>query len=180
MGPKGLSQLERLCEKFNLRCHWCRRECGYSRPSLIPRKDWLVNFQTGKNAFSNLVLSCSMCFWKRHPEAAPKPLQPKAVKKKRASKRKVYPWPERKFIERLVWLKTRGACFYCKTPISYRFPDVAPMIKDHYIPLYHGGHDDHSNLVPACRFCDGKKRHALPWEFTNRFTGQPMVCFPVG
>lgn len=179
MGPKGLSQLERLCEKFQLRCHWCRKECSYSSKELTPRRDWLADFQRGKNAFSNLVLSCSACFWRRHPETAPKMSAPKLQRSRKPYKRKIYPFSERPFIERLVWLKTRGVCFYCKTPVSYRFPDVAPMIKDHYIPLFHNGADDHSNLVPACRFCDRHKGRTLPWSFKNRFDGSPMVCFPV-
>ena len=172
-----LSQLERLCDKFELRCHWCRKICDRSDPSLIPQRDRLVNFVKGKNAFSNLVLSCAGCIWRRYPEKAPKPVLSPRPRPYRP-RRRIYPWTERAFIDRAVWLKTRGCCFYCKTPVSYSYPE-APMIKDHYIPLFQNGHDDHSNLVPACKFCDKKKGHTLPWEFLNRFTGKPLVCFPL-
>lgn len=173
-----LSQLERLCIKFELRCHWCRKICDRSDPSLIPRRDRLVNFVKGKNAFSNLVLSCAGCIWRRYPETAPKVSEPSSPRPYRPRpRRRIYPWTEREFIDRVVWLKTRGCCFYCKTPLSYRLPEI-PMIKDHYIPLFQHGHDDHSNLVPACKHCDRLKGHALPWEFVNRFTGKPLVCFP--
>lgn len=169
-----LSQLERLCEKFELRCHWCRKICDRSNPSMIPRRDRLVEFVKGKNAFSNLVLSCSGCYWRRHPETAPKPTGADRARPYR-QKRRVYPWTDRAFIDRVVWLKTRGSCFYCKTPVSYSFA-ADPMIKDHFIPLFHRGADDHSNLVPACKHCDRLKGHLLPWQFTNRFTGKPLIC----
>lgn len=176
MGPKGLSQLERLCQKFYLRCHWCRKDCNHDSPEMVPRKDWMANFQKGKNTFSNLVLSCSACFWKRHPEMAPPKPKPKPETNKRQSHRRVYPYDERRFIERLVWLKTRGICFYCKNPVSYKF-EAVPMIKDHHIPLCHGGADDHSNLVPSCKHCDKLKGGNLPWQMKNRFTNAPLVCF---
>lgn len=184
MGPSsGLSQVERLCEKFHLRCYWCRKICSYSKQETAPRRDWLVNFQKGKNQFSNLVLSCSECFWRRHPQSRPPKPKPKPTPnpdsqwKPRITERRKYPLEEIRFIQKLVWFKTRGTCLYCKNPVSFTF-DEAWMIKDHYIPLYHGGPDDHSNLVPACKHCDNLKGNTLPWEFRNRFTKAPLVCFP--
>jgi hypothetical protein len=62
------------------------------------------------------------------------------------------------FERRLVWCKTGGRCFYCWDELDYIYDYVC----DHYIPLSRGGVDDHTNLVPACYFCDNRKRSFMP------------------
>jgi 5-methylcytosine-specific restriction endonuclease McrA len=79
----------------------------------------------------------------------------------RKLQRRIYPFEERAFIERIVWLKTRGRCFYCKKPVSTTYDEVE-MVKDHFIPLFHEGPDDHSNLVPSCKACDKRKGSRIP------------------
>jgi hypothetical protein len=59
---------------------------------------------------------------------------------------------------RLVYAKTGGRCFYCWDQIDFLYE----LVCDHYIPLSKQGIDDHSNLVPACKFCDQRKGHRLP------------------
>jgi hypothetical protein len=58
----------------------------------------------------------------------------------------------------LVFAKTAGHCFYCWDELDF----IWDFVCDHYIPLSRGGADDHSNLVPACYFCDNRKRSFLP------------------
>lgn len=63
----------------------------------------------------------------------------------------------------LVFAKTGGRCFYCWDELDF----IWDFVCDHYIPLAKGGADDHSNLVPACYFCDNRKRSFLP---------SPILC----
>lgn len=60
------------------------------------------------------------------------------------------------------WLaiKTRhgGRCIYCG-----KKPDRLTM--DHFVPLAKGGAHDPSNIVPACRSCNSRKRDLAPQEF---------------
>jgi hypothetical protein len=62
------------------------------------------------------------------------------------------------FERRLVFAKTAGRCIYCWDELDF----IWDFVCDHYIPLSRGGADDHSNLVPACYFCDNRKRSFLP------------------
>lgn len=62
------------------------------------------------------------------------------------------------FTRRIVFLKTRGHCFYCLSPLD----ELYELICDHHVPLSRGGLNDHSNLVPACRLCDQRKRNFMP------------------
>lgn len=77
---KGLSQLQRLIEKFNSRCHFCRRKCDKDSPTNKPMRDWLVNSERNRNRFSNLVLSCFSCFTRRHPSISPAPRATMVIK----------------------------------------------------------------------------------------------------
>lgn len=63
----------------------------------------------------------------------------------------------------LVFAKTGGRCFYCWDELDFWWDFVC----DHFVPLSKSGADDHSNLVPACKFCDNRKGHHLP---------TPQVC----
>ena len=38
---------------------------------------------------------------------------------------------------------------------------------DHRIPLAQGGRSEKSNLVPACKECNHKKKYLLPWEWED-------------
>lgn len=63
---KGKSQVERLVEKFNNRCYHCKKECDKDSAIKRPVRDWLMESESHRNAFSNLVLSCFECFARRH------------------------------------------------------------------------------------------------------------------
>lgn len=71
----------------------------------------------------------------------------------RTKRRKRLEWERQ-----LVFAKTGGRCFYCWDELDI----IWDLVCDHYIPLSRGGIDDHSNLVPACTFCDQRKGNRLP------------------
>jgi 5-methylcytosine-specific restriction endonuclease McrA len=54
----------------------------------------------------------------------------------------------------------RGICYYC----GRRVP-ASELTMDHKIPLSRGGTSDKSNIVPACKECNNKKKYLLPWEW---------------
>jgi 5-methylcytosine-specific restriction endonuclease McrA len=53
-----------------------------------------------------------------------------------------------------------GKCHYCGRVFH---PDDLTM--DHKIPLARGGTSDRINLVPACKQCNNRKKHLLPFEW---------------
>jgi 5-methylcytosine-specific restriction endonuclease McrA len=81
-----------------------------------------------------------------------------------------------RFIERVLWLKTRGRCFYCKRPVSFSLQNeqIKWAIKEHYFPLSRGGKDDHSNLVPSCPDCDTLKGNKPPEMFIQAMFGESL------
>ena len=61
------------------------------------------------------------------------------------------------------WWKRRratGICHYCEK----KFPP-SELTMDHLVPLIRGGHSTKGNLVPACKDCNTKKKHQLPFEW---------------
>ena len=61
------------------------------------------------------------------------------------------------------WWKRRrsaGVCYYCR-----RHVPPAELTMDHIVPLIRGGRSTKSNLVPACKECNNKKKHMLPLEW---------------
>jgi len=67
-----------------------------------------------------------------------------------------------KELKQTAWWKQKrsnGICYYCKK----KFP-VEDLTMDHLIPLIRGGKSIKSNLVPACKECNNKKKHNLPFE----------------
>ncbi|WP_297056385.1 HNH endonuclease [Thermosulfurimonas sp.] len=53
-----------------------------------------------------------------------------------------------------------GVCYYCGRKVP---PHELTM--DHRIPLSQGGRSEKSNLVPACKECNSRKKYLLPWEW---------------
>lgn len=61
-------------------------------------------------------------------------------------------------------LKAHGyRCTYCGTKQSL----TVRLTRDHYIPLSKGGSNFASNIVPACRPCNGAKHARDPIEFAH-------------
>lgn len=55
-----------------------------------------------------------------------------------------------------------GRCAYCG--------EVAPLTRDHIVPLSRGGRHSIGNLIPACRRCNGSKgaRLLVEWRATRK------------
>ncbi|MCB1156831.1 MAG: HNH endonuclease [Leptospiraceae bacterium] len=56
--------------------------------------------------------------------------------------------------------KSGGECYYCHKKF-----EVSDLTMDHLIPLARGGKSIKANLVPACKECNHRKKHGLPFEF---------------
>ena len=61
------------------------------------------------------------------------------------------------------WWKRRrasGRCHYCGRTFPPR-----ELTLDHVVPLVRGGRSVRSNVVPACRECNARKKYLLPVEW---------------
>jgi 5-methylcytosine-specific restriction enzyme A len=61
------------------------------------------------------------------------------------------------------WWKRRcakGLCHWCRkeTPVK-------ELTMDHVVPIARGGKSTRSNVVPACKTCNNKKKQLLPMEW---------------
>lgn len=54
----------------------------------------------------------------------------------------------------------KGRCYYCGAAT-----DPADLTMDHIVPLSRGGKSTKSNIVPACKTCNTKKKQLLPMEW---------------
>lgn len=75
----------------------------------------------------------------------------------------------------LVYGKFRGHCAYCGKGIEYKDMQV-----DHLTPVFRGGADDISNLMPSCRACNFRKGTWTLDEFREelrRQAGREMKRF---
>lgn len=81
-------------------------------------------------------------------------LDPEEIQRERAKARELRrsPWWKRK--------RGNGVCHYC----GVRFPPQE-LTMDHLVPLVRGGRSVKANLVPACKACNSRKKHSLPFEF---------------
>ncbi len=62
-----------------------------------------------------------------------------------------------------AWWKRRLAnerCYYC----GKTFP-AKVLTMDHIVPIIRGGKSTKTNMVPACKECNSKKKHMLPTEW---------------
>ncbi|XDD47534.1 HNH endonuclease [Leptospira sp. WS39.C2] len=67
-----------------------------------------------------------------------------------------------KDLKNTAWWKNKrgsGICHYCGKKFK-----VDELTMDHLIPLIRGGKSVKANLVPACKDCNFKKKHSLPFE----------------
>jgi 5-methylcytosine-specific restriction protein A len=60
------------------------------------------------------------------------------------------------------WKKKRssGKCYYCN-----RIFNPKDLTIDHIVPIVRGGRSTKSNIVPACKECNSKKKYLLPIEW---------------
>jgi 5-methylcytosine-specific restriction endonuclease McrA len=68
------------------------------------------------------------------------------------------------------WWKNRvakGICHYC----GGTFPP-AELTMDHLVPIVRGGKSARSNVAPACKECNNKKKHMLPLEWEEYLAGK--------
>lgn len=57
---------------------------------------------------------------------------------------------------------SEGVCYYC----GRKFPP-SQLTMDHIVPLIRGGKSTKSNIVPACKECNNKKKYLLPFEWAE-------------
>ena len=55
---------------------------------------------------------------------------------------------------------SQGKCYFCGKNVG---PQELTM--DHIVPVIRGGRSTKSNIVPACKDCNSKKKHMLPLEW---------------
>jgi 5-methylcytosine-specific restriction endonuclease McrA len=67
-----------------------------------------------------------------------------------------------------VYEKCQGHCAYCGCTLEYKDMQV-----DHVKPVYRGGEDDISNMLPACRSCNHYKSTLKPEEFKKYLSEIP-------
>lgn len=66
-------------------------------------------------------------------------------------------------LRKTSWWKrkcAKGRCYYCNAPVP-----PGELTMDHLVPLIRGGKSIKSNLVPACKACNTKKKYSLPIEW---------------
>ncbi|GBD97839.1 MAG TPA: HNH endonuclease [Nitrospirae bacterium] len=66
-------------------------------------------------------------------------------------------------LRKAQWWKRKcaeGRCYYCGRGV---LPGELTM--DHIVPIVRGGKSTKNNVVPACKECNNKKKHALPIEW---------------
>ena len=66
-------------------------------------------------------------------------------------------------IRKTQWWKRKcaaGKCYYCGGKVP-----PGDLTMDHIVPIIRGGISAKNNLVPACKECNNKKRHSLPFEW---------------
>lgn len=65
-------------------------------------------------------------------------------------------------VQQKIWKRDGLMCMYCGREMG----DVQLTV-DHFVPLEHGGANDQSNYLTACRGCNKKKGNMKPEDFCN-------------
>ncbi|MBI4823999.1 MAG: HNH endonuclease [Nitrospirae bacterium] len=60
------------------------------------------------------------------------------------------------------WKRKRssGVCYFCRVTFK-----PTELTMEHIVPLIRGGRSIRSNIVPACKGCNNKKKYMLPIEW---------------
>ncbi|RJQ49198.1 MAG: HNH endonuclease [Nitrospiraceae bacterium] len=72
-------------------------------------------------------------------------------------------------LRKTQWWKRKcdeGRCYYCGRAVQPR-----ELTMDHIVPIIRGGRSAKNNIVPACKDCNNKKKHALPMEWDEYLKG---------
>jgi 5-methylcytosine-specific restriction endonuclease McrA len=72
--------------------------------------------------------------------------------------------------------KEAGVCHFC----GGRFA-AGDLTMEHIVPLARGGKSTKSNIVPACKTCNSRKKYLLPveWEeYLSKLSGSPDYDVP--
>ena len=56
----------------------------------------------------------------------------------------------------------KGICYYCGQAVPPK-----KLTMDHIVPVARGGKSTKSNVVPACKECNNKKKQLLPMEWAE-------------
>ncbi|MEO5359570.1 MAG: HNH endonuclease [Nitrospirota bacterium] len=70
-----------------------------------------------------------------------------------------------RLLRKTPWWKDKcstGKCYYCNSAIP-----PSELTMDHIIPVSKGGMSIKSNIAPACKDCNVRKKHALPFEWSD-------------
>ncbi|MBF0458788.1 MAG: HNH endonuclease [Nitrospirae bacterium] len=70
-----------------------------------------------------------------------------------------------RILRKSPWWKTKcssGTCYYCKRSIP-----PSELTMDHIIPLSKGGMSIKSNIAAACKECNDRKKHTLPFKWAE-------------
>ncbi len=79
-----------------------------------------------------------------------------------------------RILRKTTWWKRKcahGRCYYCSKGV---YPNELTM--DHVIPISRGGMSEKSNVVPACKECNNKKKYSLPHEWTQYMESLQEMC----
>ncbi|RJQ19881.1 MAG: HNH endonuclease [Nitrospiraceae bacterium] len=66
-------------------------------------------------------------------------------------------------LRKTQWWKLKcaeGKCYYCGREVQ-----PGGLTMDHIVPIIRGGRSVKNNVVPACKECNSKKKHSLPFEW---------------
>lgn len=66
-------------------------------------------------------------------------------------------------LRKTQWWKRRcaeGTCYYCRRKVKPK-----DLTMDHIVPVIRGGRSTKSNVVPACKECNNRKKHMVPLEW---------------
>jgi 5-methylcytosine-specific restriction endonuclease McrA len=66
-------------------------------------------------------------------------------------------------LRKTQWWKRKcaeGRCYYCSKETL-----PGEMTMDHIVPIIRGGKSAKNNVVTACKECNNKKKHSLPFEW---------------
>lgn len=78
-----------------------------------------------------------------------------------------------KILRNSSWWRRKVAkrrCYYCGKEVPEN-----KLTMDHIVPIIRGGKSVKSNIVPACKDCNNKKKYMLPMEWEQYLNS--LKCF---